>query len=186
MNTPSSQKTKKILIISLLASLLLISLFSLFLYYIGSLNKEVAELKVKVAQFKSTEEEKNLSERTLKETAENRTRIDAFFVGADQEEEVKFVSLLEELATSTAKVELVINSLRHESLVGIKSDRVEFLAVQASAKGTFSEIYHYLTLLESFPKGIVVKQAEMEAIDGDPKKAKQWKLSFVAQALKVK
>lgn len=186
MNTPSFQKTKRIISTSLVGCLLLIALYGLFFYYISYLNNEAATLKVAVAEFKSAEEERSVVEKTFQETAENRNRIDSFFVGSQKEEEVNFVSLLENLATETAKVDLEISSLKHEQLGAVKSDKVEYLVVQAKVRGSFSDAYYFLRLLESFPKGVVVRQVDMEAIPGDPKKPSEWQLSFILQALKVK
>lgn len=171
---------------SLAGCLVLISLYGLFFYYIRYLNNEATDLKNKVADIKTAEDESRLAERTLQETAQNRNLIDTFFVGSDQEEEAAFVSSLENLAAETAKINLDIISLRHEEITELQNSKVGYLVVQANARGSFSGVYQYLTLLESFSKGVIVQQVEMEAIPGDPKKPREWRLSFVLQALKVK
>lgn len=186
MGTPSFQKTKRIIITSFVGCLFFVSLYGLFFYYIRSLNNGVADLKNKVADTKIMEEENRSAEQTFQETIKNRDLIDTFFVGADQEEEAAFVNSLENLAADVAKISLDTSGLRHEEIAGFKNGKMEYLVVQANARGSFSGVYQYLTLLESFPKGVIVRQVEMEAISGDPKKPREWRFSFVLQALKVK
>jgi hypothetical protein len=186
MDATSFKKTKRILIASIVSCFLTIGVYGTFFYYISSLNDEVTDLKNTVSEKKSIEEEKNLADKTLQETATNRNKIDTFFIGNNQEEEANFVSFLEDTATNIAKVEHTIVGLRHEPIANVKNSKYEYLTIQGEAKGSFSETYHFLTLLENVPKASILQQVELEKISGDPKKQNEWRLSYVLRVLKIK
>jgi hypothetical protein len=83
-------------------------------------------------------------------------------------------------------VESSVNSVGVEQ--GVDKDGFEYVTVNASAEGSFRNLFLFLSLIEEMPLKIEVTKVYFEEQkSNDPKKSdSSWKLAFVVKALKLK
>jgi hypothetical protein len=177
----TSSHTKAVLIGGVIFFLVAVGGFLGSLYYLDSMNTDIALLEHEVESERASAKAILSLEKTLNQNASNIDRIDDFIVTT--ETEADFIKSIEQIAT-TSNVTFEISTFSHEEIPNNKN--FELAVVHATAVGSISDIIHFLKILEVFPKKMVIHDLDLQVLTIGSKKQTAWKLVFIAKALKSK
>jgi|GEM_PF-5108847 len=174
-------KTKKLVVVTALITLLFALLFGGVFYYFIFLQKSLTEMNRQIAVANRDYQTLLQAEQSLKTLTDNKISIEGLII--TNESEVPFIKDLEMLATTT-RVEYSVSAFQHEVISSVS--RFEKVSIQATVKGPLNNVFNFLQLLQRYPKGVELKQVQLEVLSGDPKQKNVWRLTFILKALKVK
>ena len=168
------QHLNKIIILTVIM-LVLVSLYIFVFYLIRNEDKKTSLLEQNFSLM-AKKEELMLSEQSIiRETEEKRKDIDKYFI--NQGNVVVFIEKLESLgAISGGKVSL--------SSVDIDKSRKNVLKANLSVSGGFSELFHFLSLLEAIPFEINIKHISLTSymptgpLAQDKKNKSEWDMNL--------
>lgn len=129
-------------------------------------------------------------ETAFQSAKESQSQIDSFIVGKDQD--IAFLEEIEKLA-DVAKVAAQNSSVTIEPMVSAKNvgknagEKFEYVKIIGVASGPFTNVFHYLRLLEEISKTSRLDDVQLELLNpGAGKDSAEWRLSFVLRTLKAK
>jgi hypothetical protein len=180
---------KKFFFVSLISSVgvwLLVSLFFLWIFYSRG---QADNLKQEFLYLSSQENEIRALAREIKSLGGSVNDPDRFLIGRDQEEIVEFIEMIESLA-DTVEVDLGINFVEvseyeDESL----GEDFEFLRISLRTKGSWASTFHFLGLLESLPYKLVIDRTNLNTflvLSEEQPVERQWTGEFLFRVAKLK
>ena len=147
--------TAKLVIVVFLATTAALSGYIGLLLYIKGANQDVAELRSVIDQQLYIETQLKSIESILEDTKKDRERLNSYFVG--QNDVVAFIEKIESLgAFSSTAVEILTVDIAQGG-----SEAYQFLTLKLSTKGSWDATTHFVSLLETLPNFIVIRQANL-------------------------
>lgn len=177
------KKVTTIFIIATLSALASVFVATFLYYLIISKQSEFLIIENSISALKLEQDASVSMKHLLTDTAEQRKKIDSYFIGSDGI--VTFIESIERLSRETS-VDSSVNSVGVEQ--GASAEEVEYVTVNVSAEGSFRNLFWFLSLLEKMPLKIEITKVYFEQRESvDPKKkGTTWRLAFVVKALKFK
>ncbi|MEK7662256.1 MAG: hypothetical protein AAB355_02030 [Patescibacteria group bacterium] len=144
-------QTKKITVVAIsIIALCLVSAYGFLFYTIKNLNNKASLLRQDFS-LAEDKERKTISEKILLRGLEDgRRELEGYFINS--ENPVALIKRVEALG-GISGVSLSISSLEPDK------ERKNVVIADMSLSGGFSQIFHFLVLLESIPFGVTVKRA---------------------------
>jgi hypothetical protein len=164
--------TLRLLIISLIAALVAVSLFSFLLFVIERGSREARELWAAVERGVLAEQQFLSQKILLQNTQKEREEIDRRFLAHNAI--ASFLERVEELG-SIAEADVKVKSVNAETAG--EGAVTETLLVSLEAVGRWEHVFHYLALLESMPLPITVVKSLM-SVSGSSEEENVWRGSF--------
>lgn len=159
-------KTTRFFIVYTIYLLLAVTAYVLFYYTISQKGDETTETNALITEIQEQNKQfKNLSN-IVEETKDGREKITDFFV-VGEDSFINFLETVEEIGEISG-VKAVVGAI-NEAEGGIESVKVLNLGI--NFEGEWSNVYHFLVLLESFPLKITLDSLRMneniKVIPGD-------------------
>lgn len=190
-------KTKKIFIASLALGLIAIGAYVVLYIVLGNMSAEVSKLNTQSTQQLEQNEQQAATRRIIEDTANLRNALDSFFVSPGGV--AGFITTIESLATD-AQVNLEITTVNveenettdseeenNESDSNTTADMFQTLQLDMTAQGSWSQVTHLTTLLESLPKKAIIQEVSFEEAAGPEEQTQsQWNAFVTLTASKLK
>lgn len=156
-------RTQQLLILSIVLALASLAIYVALLLYIQNTNREISVLANSIGV--RGQQEMNLrSVQTIAEdTLKDRQKLDTYFVSQDSV--VSFIETVEQLAVPTGTLIEITTVEEHEGLE--PNDAYAFLRIQFTARGSWSEIFHLISLTEALPFDVEIERTNLEKDGGD-------------------
>jgi hypothetical protein len=175
-------RTKTLLIIASAITLVGMLLSGFIIYLIYEKEGKMADVEAKLAVAQAAADSGVSMNHLLTDTKPEREKLDTYFIGSDNV--VSFIERIESLSTIT-KVTTAINSVGIDK--STTDNTFEYVTLNGTAEGSFSNVYWFLSLLESIPLQITVDQIYIEQMPVTEKNAPtKWRATFTLKALKLK
>jgi len=160
---------------------------TLFIFYV-IYNKEasLSLIATELAQADSEGSANSAMKHLLVDTISERSELNNYFVGNDNAASFSFIDSLENLSR-IAKVDMSVNTVNLEP--ADLGDMFEYVSVNATAEGSYANVYWFLRLIEEMPLKHEVRSISFDKFlldKGENKKVSVWRLTFVIRALKLK
>lgn len=166
-------KTKKIFIASLVIGLVAVGVYVVLYIVLGNMSAEVSRLNTQSTQQLEQNEQQAATRRIIEDTVNLRNTLDSFFVSSDGV--AGFITTIESLATD-AQVDLEITTVNVEENETINNEEgnndnnnsnttaeiFQALQLDMTAQGNWSQVTHFVTLLESLPKKVSIQEVSFE------------------------
>lgn len=119
----------------------------------------------------------------MDDTAERRAKVGTFFIKDDKV--VDFLDSLDTLGTQNG-VKLAINSVAVAPLSKTSSSYLEQLNIKVQVEGSWSNVYRFLTLLETMPYKVSWGRVGFDQVSGSAGKQSIWQGVFDVSIVKLK
>jgi hypothetical protein len=151
-------KTKNILAVVIVLNFILVGAYTYAFYMVKEKNKSASKVSGELEQYLSKEGVINLVKKSVKDTTNEREKLNSYFVSRD--DIVKFTKKIESLG-EIAGVNLTIMGLRTQGNI---------LFFDISSWGSFRNLLHLVSLLENLPFKVDVKKAYIDKAEAPPGK----------------
>ena len=182
-----NQDTKKSFLFSIGLLVIIWVIVGSFSWDINVKKRKTSELMANIAiQSGRKTEIKSLAQK-LTNLDDKIEKIDTFILSPGQEVLVEFIEEIESIG-KTAQVELVINSIEVMSPALPVLKDYEELNLTLEATGSFTQVFHFASLIENLPYHVDIKQVNLNGtLEGEEKKEiSVWRGDFVFKVLKSK
>ena len=139
-------KTKQLLIIVLVINMVLIGAYAFLFYSIKTKSEDVSTLSQKLNAQRMNEEDLTLLRHAVNDTKDDRDKLQSYFVRSSTIN--TFFDLLESLGKESGT----------DMKLGSPIERGNVLAIDINARGTFTDIYYLIKLIEHLPYRIEFKK----------------------------
>ena len=177
--TKDNQNTSIIIL-----SLIILIFFAVyyFLYgYVFALGQNVFDLSQKLQQDSLQGQSLKQSVDVFNQITPQIDAIDSYFVSSDGE--VAFIDLVEGKAKNLALIP-EINSVQIETSKDLSGRGLQYLTLKMSVKGTWPNVYKFVSLLPNLPYQIIVSQADLTNVSGATNSASPvWQGTFVLRII---
>jgi len=143
-----SLKTKSILKILVILTVLIVGTYVFLFYYINRTNDTITGVAGKLKEISISQAKLTAVERVLADTAAQSRQIDSFVISSDGT--VGFIEMVENLAGS-AGLSVSIDSVDTKAAAGTMRNDWEYLNLTISVKGNWAGVFNYLSMLERLP-----------------------------------
>jgi hypothetical protein len=178
MNGHFKRTRQALIAVSLIAAAALAG-YGYFLSTIITVNRELAELTENLGQEALRETHIRSVRNLLRDTETERIRVRSQFIG--ENDVVPFIEQIEGLAEASG-VQLDIRSVAVVD-AGERDANHEWLSLSLSALGSWSNVQHFLALVEHFPATLVVGQLRLGR-QASEEGGVAWDLSMTFNAVK--
>ncbi|MDO8493165.1 MAG: type 4a pilus biogenesis protein PilO [bacterium] len=165
--------TNKYLVVLIVLSLVLAATtFSMAGELYNNRLVEVNDLQSKLISLQSSVKQSGVLQREIKDTKDDRDQLSFYFITKDTTQD--FIGELESMSTASG-VLLKLNSLTVKK--DSKTSPAAYLRFNIRVDGSFRDVYHFLTALESLPYKVrisTVKVAKLDQQEVIVKKAIPW------------
>jgi Tfp pilus assembly protein PilO len=170
---------KNIFLISTVLTLTVWLAVSAFFVIINKKKSETSMLMAEISEQTSRKEEISSLAKEIEDLKEEITEIDSLFIGKDQDEVVAFIENLEQIASKSG----VESEISDVEVVALKDDKMpkgfEEVALKIELEGNWTEVFHFLNLLENLQKHISFQQIQLDLVAaGDNEGEVAWKGYF--------
>jgi len=142
----------RILIVLLVLDILGIGGFWFGYTMMGTKETERTQLQGELIEEKQKTAQSGSLQKTLKQAEKEHGALAQYFYDAREESQIRFVSQIENLGTSTSGALVETKSFE---LIGGGSPRFHS---EIAFSGTWSEAYHFLRLIETFPARVIINR----------------------------
>jgi hypothetical protein len=178
----TTKRSTVILSIAFISAFCSVALSLFFLYSIYDKSASLTLLEENLAAAEQQQNGSVAMKHLLSDTKEERTKLETYFIGKDGI--VSFIESVESLG-KLVNAKVSVNSIGVDQ--GNGGNMFEYVTMNATAEGNFSNLFWFLSLVEHMPLKLEVSKVSLDDISpGFQKKDKQWRLTFVLEALKLK
>lgn len=172
-------RTNSYLLLMVLVDFLLVSagLYILFDFRNNKL-AEVDDLNIKLLSLQSSSKRQDAVSRTIKATKDDRDRLNLYFI--TKETTSNFIEELESVAARSA-VAMKLNSLV-VGREGKQANSPSYLKINLRAERVFSDIFHFLTALESLPYRVRINAVRVARLNEENVAGKNKKIPWYIEA----
>lgn len=163
------RKTKQILGLMIGLNILVFSVCGVVVYTMQNKEKDIQRAVNELAKYSEGQKETSYLKRTLDGLAKERAKLDLYFI--TNRDIVRFIEQIETLGAE-AGAPVKITSVEVES---ISSLNIDF-----TSSGTFSQLFHLASLLESLPFEVVINRFNIskESVKDISPKETKWSAEF--------
>lgn len=151
------KSTKKVILFIAVVNLVVATILGVLSFQVKSIIAETMETNQKIGSTMARLESLDVLERSVENTKDDQESLNRYLV--KESETIDFMALVEELAYPSGAM-VNIESANTKTT----EDENTVFELSVSAVGSFREVYHVLTLLESMPYKIVIMNASMNAL----------------------
>ncbi|TSD03139.1 MAG: hypothetical protein Athens071416_200 [Parcubacteria group bacterium Athens0714_16] len=175
-------KTKKILIIVSVITILVLSFDVFFMISLGKKTDSVTKLRGDFLVELKKEKQLDLIKKIIKETGAEQSSLDLCFVSSNGVVDfIKTIELVSELVGVTVDTKTV--GVENSEL--IKNVNVETLSVEFVIQGSWTQTLEFLSLIENIQYDTTIERMSINKFTDAETKKESWKSSFTIKAIKI-
>lgn len=175
-------KTKKILILISVITLLVLFFDIFFMISLGKKTDGVTKLRGDFLVELKNEKQLDLIKKIIKETEAEQSSLDLCFVNSNGVVDfIKTVELVSELTGVTIDTKTV--GVENSEL--IKNVNVETLTVEFAIQGSWSQTFEFLSLIENIQYDTTIERMSINKFTDGETKEESWKSNFTIKAIKI-
>lgn len=161
MKIPSikiKDKARGIFVVAICFNLLFLGVSTYVVILIQQKKQHISELKSRIEDLTNQKENLKSIKDNISKTAPLRQLVDSYFVPKDGT--VQFLNLIHKLGQENNLTSKVINV--DEEVATVSPELFELLNLEVEVSGTWSDVYHFVALIELLPYKVSVGRVDIE------------------------